>query len=177
MSFAIETLNKAKITDVVVLSQKNREPDANPGAALKFAMELSNHALAHFDGSLKSFLYTRSAASSQDPQGGLEGVEEVSDMPNLTRAGVKLSKFNWDEYLTGYTLVIDQGLGGKSNIEIGDAILSKFRISPKDGGSIIVSFLLESQDVSESVFGKLAGLKKRDVQITLQPPVVTQESI
>ena len=68
MSLVLETLTKAKITDVVVLSQKNREPDQNPGAALTFSLELSNNALSYFDGSLKSFLYTKSAASSAGQQ-------------------------------------------------------------------------------------------------------------
>ena len=178
MSFVLESLTKAKITDVVVLSQKNREPDANPGAALTFSMELSNNALTYFDGSLKSFLYTKSAASSAAPaQQGLEGVEEVSDLPNLTRSGIKMGKFHWNEDLTGYTLVIDHGMGGKSNLEIGDAMVSNFRIEPKEGGTIIVGFLLESQDVPEKVFGKLATLKNREVQITLSAPEVTQESL
>jgi len=178
MSFVLETLTKTKITDVMVLSQKNREPDQNPGAALSFSMELSNNALSYFDGSLRSFLYTKSAASSAGPaQKGLEGVEEISDMPNLTRGGIKMGKFHWNEDLTGYSLLIDHGMGGKSNLELVDCIVSNFRIEPKEGGTIIVGFLLESQDVPEKVFGKLATLKNREVQITLSAPEVVQESI
>ena len=177
MSFVLETLTKAKITDVVVLSQKNREPDANPGAALTFAMELSNNALSYFDGSLKSFLYTKSAASSAPAQQGLDGVEQISDMPNLTKGGIKMGKFHWNEDLSGYSLVIDHGMGGKSNLDIADAIVSNFRIEPKEGGTIQVGFLVESQDVPEKVFGKLATLKNREVQITLTAPEVKQDSI
>ena len=178
MTFAIETLTKAKITDVVVLSQKNREPDQNPGAALTFSMELSNDALSYFDGSLKSFLYTKSAASSGAPaQRGLEGVEQISDMPNLTKTGIKIGKFHWNEELTGYELVIDHGMGGKSNLDIADAVVLNFRIEPKEGGTMVLGFLLESLDVPEKVFGKLATLKNREVQITLTAPEVKQEEI
>jgi hypothetical protein len=178
MSFVLETLTKAKITDVVVLSQKNREPDQNPGAALTFSMELSNNALSYFDGSLKSFLYTKSAASSAGPaQKGLEGVEEISDMPNLTRGGIKMGKFHWNEDLSGYGLVIDHGMGGKSNLEISDCVVSGFRITPKEGGTIILDFKIEAQDVPEKVFGKLATIKNREVQITLSAPEVKQESM
>lgn len=170
-------MTKSKITDVMVLSQKNREPDANPGAALTISLQLSNHGLAYFYGSLKSFLYYKSAASSGGNQQGLEGVEEVSDLPNLTAAGKSLGKFHWDIELTGYTLVIDHGTGGKSNLQLGDSVLSNFKIEPKEGGTIIVGFLLESQDVSEKTFGKLATLKNRDVQITLKAPVVEPDPI
>jgi hypothetical protein len=176
MTFAIETMTKAKITDVVVLSQKNREPGANPGAALSFALELSNNELAHFDGSLKSFLYTKSAASSSGQQ-GLDGVESVSDMPNLTKAGIKVGKFHWNEDLYGYALVIDHGIGGKSNLDISDCIVSKFKIEPKEGGTILVDFLIESQDVPEKTFGKLATLKNLEVKIALTAPEVKQESL
>lgn len=176
MSFELETLTKAKITDVVVLSQKNREPDQNPGAALTFSMELSNNALSYFDGSLKTFLYTKSAASSEAPaQQGLEGVEEISDLPNLTRSGIKMGKFHWNDDLYGYSLVIDHGMGGKSNLELADCIVSNFKMEPKEGGTIVLGFLLESQDVPEKVFGKLATLKNREVHITLSAPEVTQE--
>lgn len=176
MSFVLETLTKAKITDVVVLSQKNREPDQNPGAALTFSLELSNNALSYFDGALKSFLYTKSAASSVGQQ-GLEGVDEITDAPNLTKAGIKIGKFAWSEDLYGYALVIDHGMGGRSNLELADCILSNFKVEPKEGGTILLGFQLESQDVPEKVFGKLATLKNREVQITLTAPVVTQESI
>jgi len=170
-------MTKAKITDVVVLSQKNREPDDNPGAALSFSMELPNHFLSYLDGSLKSFLYHKSAASSGPAQKGLDGVEEVSDMPNLTKIGQKVGRLHWNLDLTGYSLVIDHGMGGKSNLDIADCVLSKFRIDPKEGGTVTLDFLLESQDVPEKIFGKLATLKNRDVSITLAAPDVDQTSI
>ena len=171
-------MTKAKITDVMVLSQKNREPDANPGAALSFSLELSNHHLSYFDGSLKGFLYAKSAASSAGPkQKGLEGIEEVSDMPNLTAAGAKLGKLHWNHELTGYSLVIDHGMGGKSNLEIDDCVLSGFRITPKEGGTILLDFQLEAQDIPDKVFGKLATLKNREVKITLAEPEVKQDDL
>ena len=178
MTFEIETLTKCKLTEVAVLSQKNREPDQNPGAALSFSMELANHHLSYFDGSLKSFLYTKSAATSSTPkQKALEGVEEVSDLPNLTQAGAKLGKLHWNHELTGYSLVIDHGMGGKSNLSLEDCTLSAFRITPKEGGTIVLDFLLESQDVPEKVFGKLATLKNREVSITLTAPEVAQDDL
>lgn len=170
MTFEIETLAKAKCTEVLVLSQKNREPGDNPGVALSFAMVLGNDALSYFDGSLKSFLYTKQAGNAK--QADLAGVDPVSDMPNLTAAGMRLGKFAWDQELTGYSLTIDQGIGGASNVELDDCKLSSFRIDPKEGGSFMLSFLAESPDASEKTFGKLAHMKNTEVSILLAAPVV-----
>lgn len=62
--FALETMTKAKLSEVAVLSQKNREPGDNPGVALAFSMVVPNGHLSMFDGALRGFLYTKSAASS-----------------------------------------------------------------------------------------------------------------
>jgi hypothetical protein len=104
-------------------------------------------------------------------------VEQISDLPNLTKAGIKLGKFTWDEDLYGYALVIDHGMGGESNLELADCILSNFKVEPKEGGTILLGVQLESQDVPEKVFGKLATLKNREVSITLTAPEIKQESI
>lgn len=170
MTFEIESFAKFKITDVVVLSQKNREPSDNPGAALQFAGTVSNDMLTMFDGSLRSLLYTKSAASNDADQGRLD--VDVNEMPNCTKAGQKLGKLHWADELTGYSLEIDHGMGGKSNLALEDCEVSGFEFTAKEGGSVILGFKLESQNVSEKVFGKLATLKNREVQITLLPPEV-----
>lgn len=176
--FELETATKTKITDVVVLSQKNRTPGENPGAALSFSMLLSNDAMSYFDGSLKSFLYGKQAnGSAESAQAGIDAVEPVSDMPNLTNAGMKLKKLHWDQEYTGYDLTIEHGMGGKSDLEIGDCTLSKFIFTPKEGGSFELQFLLESQDVAEKIFGKLATMKNTEVTILLTAPQVAQEEL
>lgn len=177
MSFELESLTKAKITDVVVLSQKNRQPNENPGIGLAMSVELPNSALSFFDGSLLSAMYHKSAASSSDGQQGLDGVEPVSDKPNLTGVGQKIGAFTWDLELTGYVLEIDHGMGGPSNIVIGDCVLDRFHFHLKEGGTIVLKFALESNDVSETTFGKVATLKNRDVQIVLRAPVVEQSEM
>jgi hypothetical protein len=176
-TFEILTNTKTRINDVIVLSQKNRQPDDDPGAQLSMSMLLPNHDLVMFDGKLKSALYSKSAASSAPVQAGLEGVEPVSDLPNLSAIGRHIGLLHWKAEYTGFTLVIDQGMGGASNIEIDNCVLSNFTIDPKEGGSVAIGFKLESQDVPPAVFGKLATLKNREVEITLAPPEVSQQEI
>jgi hypothetical protein len=173
MSFELETSTPAKLTDVVVLSQKNRQPDDLPGAKLSIELSLANDALAYFDGNLLSVLFTKEG--SGPAQGDLA---PVSDRPNLTKIGRCLGQFEWDLKLTGFTMTIDTGLGGpKSNLVIENCELSNFRLHPREGGTLVVKFDLESENVSEKAFGKLATLKAREIALLLAAPVVAQQGI
>lgn len=175
--FQLESATKAKLLDVVVLSQKNRQPDDNPGAKLVVQLSLTNDALVGFDPLLRSFLFTRTAANP-DPQGALDGVPAVSDSPNLTSVGSHLGTLKWLPDMTGYTLTVDLGLGGKrSNIELDDCVLSKWRLTPKEGGTVVAKVNIDAPDVAESAFGKLAKLKSREISILLSPPEVVQQEI
>lgn len=179
MAFEITNPTNAKITDVLVLADKDRQPDTDPGAGLDVQITTSNHILITLDGALRGMLYTKNAnSSSEQKQASLDGVDPVSDLPNLTGIGQRLGQFGWDLELTGYTCVIDQGLGGKSSdIELTDCRLSKFAICPKEGGSCIVKLRIESPVAKEKVHGKLALLKTREVPITLRAPEVAQSGI
>lgn len=175
-----ELLNptKAKLLDVVVLSQKNRMPDENPGAKLNFEIQLSADILAHFDGHLKGFLFTKNSGSEGAKQAALDGIPEASDMPNLTGIGMKIGKFPWNQELTGYELVIDHGMGGKkSDLVIDDGLLSNWRFTPKEGGTVIARMSFESANVTEAQFGRLAKMKSRDIEITFHPPEEVQQQI
>jgi len=183
--FELLQSQKTKLNDVVVLSQKNRQPDDNPGAKLSFEMDVPNHVLSYFDGMLKGFLFTKNASSvptatkrNDTATGTLDGVEQVSDLPNLSTIGSKVGWLKWDAELSGYELLVVLGVARKqSNLEIADCVLSKFRFRGKDGGSVTVKFTLESQDVSEQAIGKLAKLKSREVDIQLRAPEVVQQDI
>jgi hypothetical protein len=180
--FELSTMTKAKLIDIVVLSQKNRQPDENPGAKLTVELAVPNHLLSMFDGHLKGFLFVKanggSGGTGKDKQATLEGVEQVSDMPSLSGIGSHIGSIRWKEEMTGYELTIDQGLGTKrSNIEVGDCVLDGWKFTPKEGGTTLIKVNVESSDVSESAFGKLAKLKSREIQMTLTPPEVAQEDI
>jgi hypothetical protein len=179
MAFELESPANAKLTDVIVLSDKDRAPDTNPGAGLDFTMTVGNDVLTMFDGKLRGTLFTKNANSSPaSQQGELDGVPPISDMPNLTEIGKKLGQFSWDLELTGYTLTCDQGLGGpKSNIELEDCKLTNWRFKGKEGGSVEVKFRAESPNVSEGMHGKLALLKTREFPITLRAPEVQQQDV
>jgi hypothetical protein len=177
--FELETMTKTKLTEIGVLSQKNRDPDDNPGAALAFDMSASNELLTMFNGFLRGFLYHKLPTAGSDGDQARMDVE-VNDLPNLTEAGQKLGKFHWNVKLPGYTLTIDHGLGGKkSDLLLEDCELSRFVFTPKEGGTVEMSFLVEAPDVPEKIYGKLPALKNREVQIKLTPPSIddTQQGL
>jgi hypothetical protein len=179
MMFELLQMTKAKLIEVFVLSQKNRQPDENPGAKLTVEIAVPNHALSMFDGFLKGFLFTKHGAESpKAKQTTLDGVEVVSDLPNLSGIAAHVGVLPWSHEMTGYGLVVDLGLGGKrSNLVIDDCVLSGWKITPKEGGSVLVKFNIESANVSESAFGKLAKMKSREIQFTLTPPEIQQEDL
>jgi len=178
MPVIIESPTKAKITDIRVLSQKNRKPGELPGAQIAISMQLPNGDLAMIDGGMKSALYERIEASSTADQQELESVESITDAPNLTSFGRKIGRFKIFYEGAGYTLVIIQGISGeKSNIVIDAGVISAFKLDPKEGGTVGFDFKFESQDVSQDTFGKLAGLKNCEVECTLMPPEAVQNEI
>jgi len=176
--FELINPTKAKLLDVVVLSQKNRQPDENPGAKLNFEVQLSADILDTFDPGLKRWLFMKGAGSESAKQAALDGIPEASDMPNLTNVGMKIGKFPWHQELTGYKLVIDHGMGGKkSDLEITDGLLSNWRFTPKEGGTVIARMSFESANVTEAQFGRLAKMKSRDIEAKFIAPQELQQSL
>ena len=179
MNFEIESATTVKLLDLEVLSQKDREPGANPGVALYFSGLFPNTILTNFDGFLRSTCYIKAAGSTKPQQESIDGVEPITDMPALTAIGEALGQFGWEAELTGYELELDYGLGqaGQSNIQLPDAKLCNFRILCKEGGTVQLKWKAEVPDMSEKMLGKLATLKAQDVKMTSRAPVVKQDDI
>lgn len=172
--FSLEDFTKVKVLNLGALSQKNRPPNSKPGAQLTLAFTLSNHILSELDGRLLHALYERTEAA-EPAQASVEGVEPITELPNLTGMGRRLHSFRWDLELTGYTLVVDWGRGGASNLVLSDAKVDGFTITPKEGGTVILKLKVEVNDVPEATFGKLATLKSRETEVTLTPPEAAQQ--
>jgi len=168
--FAIEEWAKARLEDIEVLSQKNRQPDEAPGVKLHLELTVSNHMLSSIDGRLKGWLFERNEAAApvvrkgKDNQTGtLDGVEPVSDLPNLTNVGKHVKTLKWAEVVSG---LVARVRFATSELELDDAACGPFVIKAKEGGSCILKFPLEAPNASEKVFAKLAKYKSREIEIT-----------
>ena len=175
MAFEIEEFTNAKLTNVNVRSEKHGPDQLNPATDLFFKIDAPNSILSQFDGHLLSAIYHRSAAAAGDgAQQALDGIEQVSDLPNLRFPSMRPIEWGWD--LDGYTLTIGHGLGGASDIPLTDCKVDRFKLTPREGGTVEVKFRVRcSNHLTEKAMGKLALLVQNEVPIMLTAPEVAGE--
>lgn len=176
MNFQLPDSTPSKMVDIKILAKKNGQKELTPAVQLRFMVELPNSALQMFDPALRTFLYEKLEQGDGGDQATLDGVPEVSELPNLTRAANQLGPLQWAGGITGATLHIDHGLGGASDMELQDCEVSKFKIDPKEGGTCQIFFTVDAIGVDERTFGKLSLLKKHEFPIGVQGPVAKEET-
>ncbi len=138
--------------------------------------EVSNEWLRTLDKVLKPQFY-RSLEETDDaaktPQ--LENFDLA--MPMLRNPSLKYPVPLAYEF-AGYELTVDRGLGGKSNIVLRECKVNNFSLDCKEGGTAILSFRIQAQDVSEEARGMLSSyIKGAPTALSLKPPTVKQEVI
>jgi len=74
--------------------------------------------------------------------------------------------------ITGYTVEIDYGIGGDSNIVLGDVKNDKFKITAQEGGTVTVCCRMIAHP-DEKVIGPLCNFIQRDIVLTITPPEPT----
>lgn len=169
---------EAKLLDYKTLSQKNRPTDEKPGVKLVFEMTLANEVLVQFDPALKPFLFEKSKGSAPAAQKSLDGVAPVTDAPNLTQAALNIGKLVWHPEMTGYAVTLIRGIGrSESNVPLEDATLSNWRLTPKEGGTVVAKVDIEAGNVRDEAWLAFARLKSRKCELTAKPPEVKQLSV
>ena len=135
-------------------------------------MNAGNSILDQLDPQLLEALYF-CAAPAEDDQVPLDGVEPITHLPNLRfpKLGDTLT---WQFTGAGYEFTLDFGLGGDSNLVIGGCQVNNIRISPKEGGTVELSFRVQASDVDEHILGKLSVLVQQEVEIYLLAPTPAQ---
>jgi hypothetical protein len=174
--FELDTTTPAKIDSVTCRSELHGK-EHSPAVDLRITFDQPNTILAMFDGWLLTALYYKSSAPPPDAQAALDGVEPVSDVPNL-RMPFLASPLKWGKEYSGYELTIDYGMGGKSNVVLTDCQVNNVQLAPKEGGTVTVTMRVQcAKGLTEKVLGKLATLVQHDVQILLVAPEVVQDPI
>lgn len=174
MAFEIEDFTPVKLCSINARSEKHGPDELHPAVDLKFQLDAANTILSHLDGALLSSLYHKSEAGGQGGQQSLDGVDEAVNLPNLRFPFMGTIK--WAKEYAGYTLTIEHGLGGASDIQLLDCKVNDFRINPKEGGTVEISFRVQcSTNLTEKTMGKLALLVQHEVPIKLEAPEAKQE--
>lgn len=169
MTFEIEDFTNAKLTSVNCRSEKRGPDDLMPAVDLSFTIDAPNTVLSSFDKHLLSSIYFKSENGPVGGQGTLEGVEELAALPNLRFPN--MGPLKWGKDLTGYTLTIDHGLGGKSELVLVDCKVNEFKLQPKEGGTVEVKFRVQcSTSLNEKTLGKLSLLIQHEIPIKLAAP-------
>ena len=174
MAFEIEDFTPVKLCSINARSEKHGPDELHPAVDLKFQLDAANTILSHLDGALLSSLYHKSEAGGQGGQQSLDGVDEAVNLPNLRFPFMGTIK--WAKEYAGYTLTIEHGLGGASDIQLLDCKVNDFRINPKEGGTVEISFRVQcSTNLTEKTMGKLALLVQHEVPIKLEAPEAKQD--
>lgn len=139
---------------------------------VSFKWETTQEALALFsERLLKSWYYNQAAEAGQETADGIP-----KTLPNLQCPKIKMP-VQWDLELTGYTAHFDYGLGEKagSNLVLANSKVNKFRLTVKEGGTVIVQAMVQcNSDVNETLLGKLGVLEGAKVPIKLLRPLVDE---
>lgn len=165
MTFELDTMTTVRILDVRTLASKDRKPDEPPGAQLLVQANMQIAQLAMFDPALPAML-ARKAPTEGKKQDALDGTEVLE----LTEIGSHVKRIPWIYDQTGVTVEIDRGLGGSSNLVLHDCTVHRVSFQPEKGVSAKVQWTIDAPGQSDTVRGKLTGMKATDMPITQVGP-------
>lgn len=167
MTFEIEEYKQVKFTNMNTRAEKHG-PESVTAVDLTFTMDARNDVLSYFHGDLLSSMYTLHQKPDEE-QAELDGVEAISNFPNLRFP--KMAPIKWDWKGAGYKLVIDYGLGADRAIELEGLEVGKFVLDLKEGGTVEVKFLVQcNSGLTEQIIGKLAMMIWQEISIKLLAP-------
>lgn len=149
----LELDNATATLESVNLRTEKCGPDKVPAADLKITAPQTADVLAHFSPTLKNFLFH--TEGTLDLAGGFELRDRHMVFP-LAR----------DEEMTGATVRIGYGPGEPMAFE--DAKVNAFKLTPMEGGSVIVGFRVQCRPTPDQV-AKLYTLQETGIELSLEP--------
>jgi hypothetical protein len=131
-----------------------------PASDISCRAQLPNTILNSFYPGLLEMLYERPKAPDLVEQGSAEGFTALR-MPLL---GLPL---DWDMVLDNRTMTIHYGLGDdKSNIVLPECKVHKFKITPQNGGTVLVAWQISAHPDAKQA-GWLYDHQQTDIVISL----------
>jgi len=138
--------------------------------SLRLSWTTTNDSLEKLHPNLKAMLFWKTP--SEEAQERLEGVPEIT--PNLRVPTVATPLAISAEY-AGYQLTIDHGIDESSALQLYQCEMDKFKVDPKEGGSVTISWSLSSnKSVTPELVGALCGLEGEEVTVELVAPEMVQ---
>lgn len=159
------TEKTVKILEAITVAPKERDDDRKPGLQLIVGYTSSNDDLAMLHPTMKSAFYQK--RTKQPDQAELPGTE-ATGLSELKFAFMN-KPIKLDKQFVGYGLVVANGIGGVSNIEVDAVDIDNFKVTLLNGGSVYFQYRL-ALHVNEATHGKLSQMKNEEIVITLTAP-------
>lgn len=154
------TNHKSKLSSLNARAEIHGE-DRRPAFDLKFEAACPSEVLIHFHPELRSMLYKQNDAPD---------LADQMDPENPTALRFpKLGTLKWDWEGTGYTVTVPYGIGGPSDIKLGECEIDDFKFSPQNGGTVLVQFRVICHPETADV-GRLCEMIQQSIDITVMPP-------
>ncbi len=162
------TKTAAKLNSFNIRAEKHGDENV-PAGDLKLTIKAANTILDIFDPDLRTALYKNTAAQ--------QGQEEVAGLaptlPNLRFANLDVP-LKFKDQGVGYTLVLDWGLGGDSNLTLEACEVNNFAATLEEGGTVELSFRVQISNPDADVIGKLGVNVQHEITIDLTAPVAVE---
>lgn len=141
--------------------------------SLRLSWTTSNEHLDKLHPNLKDMLFWK--VPNEDLQERIEGVPDR--VPNL-RVSTVATPLSVDASFSGYRLTVDHGIDETTALELYQCTMDKFKVDPKEGGSVTISWSLSSnKQVTPELVGALCGLEGEEVTVELTAPDVQADAI
>ena len=151
---ALEIVSPSATLESLNLRTEKCGPDKVPAADMKISFPTSADVLAHFHPDLKNSMFTTGPK------------DLLGDTGLAVRDNHMQFPIGRDEEMTGATVKIGYGVGEPMVFQ--EAKVNSFRLTPQDGGSVVVAFRVQCRPSPEQV-AKLYTLQETGVELTLEP--------
>lgn len=139
--------------------------DEVPAVSLKLKIEGPNTLLDTLSPTLRETLYTTEPGQPKP----LPGIEPST--PKLRTEGIEYVAGGG--VLEGWTVTVDHGIDDESAVVLKACKLDKWRVFPKGGGQIVLTFCVSTSAVDARIMGLLGFKVGQEVSITVKPPKVS----
>lgn len=138
--------------------------ERTPAYDLKFQANCPSDILLEFHPRLRAALFQKPTNPDLADQGAEDALSEL--------VFPLMEPFKYAYECESYHLTVGYGIGGKSDIKLGDVKVDKFKFTPLAGGRVQIDYRCIVHPETKNV-GKLGELIQQEVEIKLIPPEPT----
>jgi hypothetical protein len=134
-----------------------------PAADINCSAQLPNTVLNDFAPGLLQFLYE----PPKNPDLAEQAEPDAVTALRFPQLGLPL---DWELALENRKVTIDYGLGGDSNIVLPECKVHKFKITPQNGGTVLVNWQISAHPDDEQA-GWLYEHQQQDIVLSIEAPL------